>query len=97
MENKCERCGETEQLVYMYLGHKYCYDCCTFREKANKPFMVESFEDFVKDEVFEEGDIVKIWPDMIFGTFLAEGTKVHHILIMGEPHQINKKLVYRRR
>ncbi|QMP84238.1 hypothetical protein HUN41_00117 [Streptomyces phage Coruscant] len=95
MENKCERCGDTEQLVYMYLEHKYCYDCCTYRQSATNPRRIESFEAFKREE-FKEGDLVKLWPDMVFGTFFSEGVKVHHILVCGEVRQINKKVVYRR-
>jgi hypothetical protein len=96
MENKCERCGETEQLVYMYLGHKYCYDCCTYRQAAiGSPRKIKSFDSFKREE-FQQGDLVRLWPDMVYGVFYAEGIRVHHILVCGEMRPVNKKVVYRR-
>jgi hypothetical protein len=58
--------------------------------------MIKNFEAFRQGETFKEGDLVKIYPDMVFGTFFSEGTKVHHVIVCGDLKQINKKLVYRR-
>jgi hypothetical protein len=95
--NKCERCGDTEQLIYAYDDNIWCYDCCNYAQyTVDKPKKMERFKEF-KREVFREGDLVTLFPDMVFGTFYSEGVKVHHILVMGDIRQVNKKLVYRRK